>query len=262
MKIGIVNQKGGVGKTTLTQNLACFLTNEHNRKVLAIDCDPQASLTTCMGFNSDDLDNTISKAIKKAIDGEEVNIREYILKNKEGVYLIPADILLTKIERALNPETMREFVLTRVLKGLDLLNFDFILIDSPPFLSLITDNILTYIERVLIPISPEFLSYKSFSIIAGSLKEIKSKTNPNLEIIGIIFNQVDLRTFHHKNVMEYSKKTLGDNVYIFNSIIRTNTLIREGQLKSQSILNYDPNSIGATDYKKFTNEFLEVLNNG
>jgi chromosome partitioning protein len=262
MKIGVVNQKGGVGKTTLTQNLACSLAGEHNKKVLAIDLDPQSSLTTCLGYNSDDLDNTITKAIKKTINGEEIDIREYVLKNKEGVYLIPSDILLTKIERALNPETMREFVLKKTLKDLELLNFDFILIDTPPFLSLLVDNALTYIDRVLIPISPEFLSYKAFSILAGSLKEIKSKTNPDIKIIGMIFNQVDLRTFHHKNVIEYSKKTLGDNVYIFNSIIRTNTLIRESQLKGQSILTYDPNSIGAKDFKDFVNEFLKITNSG
>lgn len=262
IKIGIVNQKGGVGKTTLTQNLACSLNNEHSKKVLAIDLDPQSSLTTCLGFNSDDLENTITKAIKKTINGEEIDIREYILKNKEGIYLIGSDILLTKIERALTPETMREFVLKRTLKGLEALNFDFILVDSPPFLSLISDNILTFVDSVLIPISPEFLSYKAFSIIAGSLKEIKDKTNPDLETIGIIFNQVDLRTFHHKNIMEYSKKTLGENIYIFNSIIRTNTLIRESQLKGQSILTYDPSSNGSKDFKAFVNEFLKITNLG
>jgi len=262
MKIGIVNQKGGVGKTTVAQNLASFLTKEYGKKILAIDLDPQSSLTTCLGYSPDDLENTITKALKKTIDGEEINIREYILKNKEGIYLIGSDILLTKIERALAPETMREFVLKRTLEGLEALNFDFILIDTPPFLSLLVDNALTYIDRVLIPISPEFLSYKAFSILAGSLKEIKDKTNPDLEIIGIIFNLVDLRTFHHKNIMEYSKKTLGDNVYVFNSIIRTNTLIRESQLKGQSILTYDPNSIGAKDFKDFVNEFLKITNSG
>ena len=259
MKIGIVNQKGGVGKTTVTQNLATYLTIEHKKKVLAIDLDPQSSLTTCLGYNPDDLDKTITKALKETIDGKEVNIQDYILKNKEGVYLIGSDILLTKVERALAPETMREFVLKRTLKGLEALNFDFILVDSPPFLSLISDNILTFVDSVLIPISPEFLSYKAFSIIAGSLKEIKEKTNPDLNIIGIIFNQVDLRTFHHKNIMEYTKKTLGENVFIFNSIIRGNTLIREAQLKSQSILSHDPGSIGAKDFKSLTAEFLEVI---
>ena len=258
MKVGICNQKGGTGKSTLTHNLASILTIEHNKKVLVIDLDPQSSLTTCLGYNPDNIENTISKAIKRTIEGEEIDIREYILKNKEGIYLIGSDILLTKIERTLATKTMKEFILKRTLKGLNLLNFDFIFIDSPPFLSLITDNILTYAERLLIPISPEFLSYKAFSIITGSFKEIKSKTNPDLKIIGIIFNQADLRTSHHKDVIQYFKKTLGKDIYIFKSIIRTHTGIREAQLKSESILTHDPNCIGAADYKNFTKEFLEV----
>ena len=259
MKIGIVNQKGGTGKSTLTQNLASILTLEHNKKVLVCDLDPQSSLTSCLGYNPDDIENTISKAIKKTIEGQEIDIKQYILKSKEGTYIIPADILLTKIERALSPETMREFILKRTLKDLDLLNFDFIFIDSPPFLSIITDNILTYVEKLLIPISPEFLSYKAFSLISGSYKEIKNKTNPNLSIIGIVFNQADLRTFHHKDIIKYFKKILENDIYVFNSIIRTHTGIREAQLKSQSILTYDSNSIGAIDYKNFTKEFMGVI---
>lgn len=259
MKIAIFNSKGGVGKTTLVQNLASFLTKKYDKKVLMIDCDSQSSLTIANGYDPDKLENTLSKVIDKTINGEDIDITKYILKTKENVYLIPSDILLTKVERILYTETMREFILKRTLKQLDNLDMDFILIDSQPSLSLMSDNILSYTDKVLIPLSPNYLSFKSFDLITGCLKNIKEKTNPDIDILGIVFNIAEIKTFHHKDIMQFCKKAFGD-IYIFNSIIRKNTRIRESQINGQSILSYDDKSIGFDDYEKFTKEFLEVIN--
>ena len=156
MKIAIFNSKGGVGKTTLVQNLASFLTNKYSKKVLMIDCDSQASLTTAVGYDPDKLENTLSKLIDKTINGENIDITKYIIKTKEGVYLLPSDILLTRVERILYIETMGELVLKRTLKKLDNLDLDYIFIDSQPSLSLMSDNILTYSDKILIPLSPNY----------------------------------------------------------------------------------------------------------
>ena len=116
-------------------------------------------------------------------------------------------------------------------------------------------------KSYLIPVSPEYLSYKALSILKDSIENIKNKTNKELSIIGIVFNLADLRTFHAKNLIEFTRKTFGDT-YIFNSILRAHTGIKEAQIAGQSITAYSPDSIGAKDYNNFVKEFLEVIKNG
>jgi len=260
-KIGIINHKGGVGKSTLTGNLGAFL-NKNKKKVILIDMDPQASLTMSLGFKPDNIDKNIAEMMTNIIENKDFDIRDYILRNEEDILLIPSGQELTKVELLLHQEIGREYILKKALKQLDDYGFDFILVDPPPFISLITINILSYIGKALIPISPDFLSFKAFDILSDSLKNIKNKTNSELEIIGIVFNFADLRTFHAKDVIDITKKTLGNDIYIFKSVIRVHTGIKEAQIKGQSILTYDPKSIGSKDYNNFVNEFLEVINSG
>jgi len=259
-KIGIINHKGGVGKSTLTGNLGACLKSK-NKKVLLIDMDPQASLTIALGFREpDNIENNIADLMIKTMDNEPYDVKDYILKNEEGIYLIPSGQELTRVELRLHQEIGREYILKEVLDSLNKQDFDFFLIDSPPSVSLLTVNILSSIEGALIPISPDFLSFKAFSILGESISNIKNKTNPDLEVIGLVFNFADLRTFHARNLIDFTKKTFGDNTYIFKSIIRAHTGIKEAQINGQSIISYSPDSIGSEDYKKFVNEFLEVVN--
>jgi len=258
-RIGIINHKGGVGKSTLTGNLGACLKSK-GKQTLLIDMDPQSSLTIALGYRQpDDIEKNIADLMIKTMDNKPYDIKDYILKNNEGIYLIPSGQELTRVELRLHQEISREYVLKRILENLNRYSFDFILIDSPPFVSLLTVNILSGIEGALIPISPDFLSFKAFSILGDSISNIKNKTNPDLKIIGLVFNFADLRTFHSRDIINFTKKTFGDNTYIFKSILRSHTGIKEAQIKGQSIISYSPDSIGSEDYKKFVGEFLEVV---
>jgi chromosome partitioning protein len=258
-KISIINHKGGVGKSSLTGNLGACLKHE-NKKVILVDMDAQASLTIALGFNPDDIDNNIAALMLNVMDNKTFDIRDYIIKNKEGILLIPSGQELTKIELRLHQELGREYILKKALEQLEDYNFDYILMDSPPSVSLITVNILSWSEGILIPISPDFLSFKAFSILRDSIENIQNKTNKDLKVIGLVFNFADLRTFHTRNLIEFTKKTFGKDTYIFKTILRAHTGIKEAQIKGQSIIEYSPDSIGSEDYHNFVNEFLEVLN--
>ena len=226
---------------------------------MIIDSDPQASITSAFGYNGDELENTLPLLIEKHLNKEPIKLENFIIKTSEGVYLLPSDIRLTNIDRGLQNIISRELVYKKALRELEELDLDFIMVDSPPYASLIVSNILVFCDSLLIPVSPDFLTLKAFRVLAETIDIIKEDLNPSLKIIGLLFNLVDIRTYHAKDVMQYTKKTIGD-IYVFKNFIRTNTKIKEAQVRGQSILTYDSQAIGSHDFIEVTKEFINVIN--
>ncbi len=209
MIISVVNQKGGVGKTTTVLNLSYAL-SKLGKRVLAIDFDPQASLTWSLGYNPEEIENTVYSLILGASSFEDS-----VIRTKFGFDLLPSNIDLAAAEVVFVSKIGREKLLKNAVEDLD---YDFILIDTQPSLGILTVNALTASEGVLIPISCQYLSLKGFEFLLRTIKEVKENVNEKVKILGIIPTFYDPRTRHSKEILEYIKKEIGRYFKVFPPI--------------------------------------------
>ncbi len=256
--ISIVNQKGGVGKTTTSINLGIGLVNK-GKKVLIIDSDPQGSATASLGIDiPDDLEVTLYTIIRKIMNGEEIKENEGILKHEEGVEFLPGNIELSAIQMDMISRISRE----RILKDyIDTIRnkYDYILIDCMPSLDMLTINALTASDSVIIPVEPSFLPVKGLEQLVKTIFEVKKQLNKTLNIDGILLSKAKTTTNNYKFISDQINKLYGNDVIIFDSIIPFSVRAEECPNFGVSIFKHDPNGRVANAFKSLTEE---VINNG
>ena len=247
--ISMVNQKGGVGKTTSTINLGAALA-ECGRKVLLVDFDPQGALSAGFGANPHELDLTVYNVMMD----RKVDIKDVILPTGvENIDLLPANIDLSAAEVQLVNEVAREQVLASALRKVRD-EYDVILIDCQPSLGLLTVNALTASEGVIIPLICEFFALRAVALLVDSIEKVQDRLNPDLEISGVLATMFDARTIHSKEVLARIVDAFGDKV--FDTVIKRTVKFPDASVSAEPILSYASSHPGAEAYRQVARELI------
>ncbi len=247
--IAVANQKGGVGKTTTAVNLSACLA-KLQKKVLMLDIDPQGNATSGIGIERGQIKQCVYDAIINELPLLEI-IKESSVKN---LSVAPASIQLAGAEIELVPTMSRELRLKKVLEDLPEV-YDYIIVDCPPSLGLLTVNALTAASGVLVPIQCEYYALEGLGQLVNTVELVKKHLNPHLRLEGVAMTMYDSRTNLSQQVVEEVKKYFGELVY--ETIIPRNVRLSEAPSYGQSILDYDPRSKGAEVYLKLAKEVME-----
>ena len=249
--IAVANQKGGVGKTTTNINLAACLALK-GKKVLILDIDPQGNTTSGIGISK----KTLQGSTYDILIESDVDPRDFIINTRvKGMDIIPASVELAGAEVELVAQKGRE---KRLKKAIDKIkdNYDYIFIDCPPSLGLLTINSLTAVDSVLIPIQCEFYALEGVSQLMSTIELVKKNMNPDLKIQGVILSMFDGRTNLSIQVVQEVKKYFKDKVYA--TVIPRNIRLAEAPSYGMPITEYDPRSTGAAAYTEFAEDFLAL----
>lgn len=249
--MAIANQKGGVGKTTSAVNLSAGLAHL-NHKVLVVDIDPQGNATSGLGVNKADMDQCVYNVLVEDLPAEEVCVPTEVV----NLDIIPATIQLSGAEIELVSTISREIRLQKALESLKN-EYDYIIIDCPPSLGLLTINALTASDTVLIPVQCEYYALEGLSQLLNTIRLVQKHLNKTLMIEGVLLTMLDARTNLGIQVIQEVKKYFQDKVY--QSVIPRNIRLGEAPSHGEPIITYDPKSKGAEVYLELAKE---VINNG
>lgn len=250
--IAIANQKGGVGKTTTVINLGVCLA-QMEKKVLLVDMDPQGTLSAGLGVSADQLDQTLYTAMMNS----HVPVNRVIRPVKAFLDLLPANNDLAAAEIELIPELRRELTLRRVLEPLDSW-YDYILIDCPPNLSLLTVNALCASDGVIVPLQCEYFAMRVVKLLLDSINRTKARLNPDLELIGILATMYSTGTIHAREVLEELRSVFEDKV--FDVVIYKSIRFAEASVANQAIVEYSSQHKGAQAYRKLAETLIDRIN--
>lgn len=246
--IAVANQKGGVGKTTTTINLSACLA-EAGQKVLVVDVDPQGNTTSGLGIDKTNIENTAYELMLG-----DAELKDCICDSvMDGLKVIPSNVNLAGAEIDLIEVDNREYILKNILDTVKE-QYDFILLDCPPSLSMLTVNAMTAADTVLVPIQCEYYALEGLSQLMRTIELVKKKLNPSLEIEGVVFTMYDARTNLSLQVVENVKENLRQSVY--KTIIPRNVRLAEAPSHGLPINLYDSKSAGAESYRMLAEEVI------
>ncbi len=250
--IAVANQKGGVGKTTTTINLAAALV-EHGRRVLVVDLDPQGNASTGLGIEVDDREYTTYELLLEEIELDHV-IQE---TEYDGLAIIPATVDLSSADMELLTTEKRSFLLHDALRqtAMDRFGFDYILVDCPPSLNLLTVNAMIASHSVLVPLQSEFFALEGLSQLMVTIREVRQSGNKDLRIEGIVLTMFDQRNNLSQQVETDARANLGD--LVFNTMVPRNVRVSEAPSFAMPVLAYDTHSKGAAAYRSLALEIIE-----